>query len=96
MAFAFMSLQGALLRKGDEAIPKRQILNPKYQIPDNFKAPNTNAERCLGSGVLIFGFVWSLDFGIWSLVKGIATHLSGAYNGKKRGGGEKPRPFKSM
>jgi hypothetical protein len=38
-----------------------------------------------GKWVVIFGFIWKLDFGIWNLANGIATpRLVGARNDKKR------------
>jgi len=49
-----------------ERIPSRleieEILNPKHEILNNIKNQNTNDQT-----------VWSLDFGIWNLVSGIAT-----------------------
>jgi hypothetical protein len=54
-----------------------EILNFKHQIPNNIKitVQNTNAQNSLAFRILIFGFVWSLDFGIWSLANGIALPL---------------------
>jgi len=54
-------------------IPNADFLEHPRQSRDNIKAPNTNAQNSLELGVLIFGFIWILDFEIWNLANEIAT-----------------------
>jgi len=42
---SFLSLRGAPMNWGNEAIPEKEILNPKHQILNNIKSPNTNAKN---------------------------------------------------
>jgi hypothetical protein len=41
--------------------------------PNNIKAQNINDQNSLELGILTFGFVWSLDSGIWNLANKIAS-----------------------
>jgi hypothetical protein len=64
------------MNRGDEAISEKKILNLKHQILNKRKEdlirliqiPMLKTFR-----ILIFGFVWRLNFGIWNLVNEIAT-----------------------
>jgi hypothetical protein len=70
------------MNRGDEAIPEREILNPKHQIPNskqyqmtrlkyqiNDKAQNPNKKNAVAG----FIGVKVLSFGIWNLANKIAT-----------------------